>query len=83
MTIRVKAGKIRLRLWVSLRFACFIGASCAKREVKKRGGESKVVFGKEQRRALFKSLKQAKKDFGKLEILSVQAADGTIVSIRL
>lgn len=84
MTVSIKSGKVRLKLWLplsALKLASKFASKAAKYDddaeqwIALLSGSS----GKE----LYASLKQAKKTYPKLEIVRVEAADGTRVLIKL
>ena len=85
MTVRISGGKFRLAFWVP---TCCLGIavkSAVKSELKraeKKGNELEPI-NKKEIREIVKNLREAKKFHGKLEIVTVEAADGTRVKITL
>ena len=77
MTLHVKHGKFRLALWCPNCFSGFVLKSVLKHGSHTRGDKvnTKVV------KQIVKSLRQAKKFHGKIELVSVKAVDGTRVKI--
>ena len=75
MTLHVKHGKFRLALWCPNGFIGFVVKSVLKHNKHTQGVK---VNGKEIRQ-IVKGLRQAKKFHGKLELVTVKAADGTRV----
>ena len=76
MTVRIKTG--RLRLWfpvplAALRLLPVLPDSMF----------SEVSVDQDTARALYRALRQAKKDFPGLELVHVQSADGEEVVVKL
>ena len=81
MTISFR--KKRLRLWLSVPASLVVyGLSKA---AEKGDGKNGVSFkiSKQTKREIKRSLKQAKKNFGRLVLVDVKGDDGTKVKIRL
>ena len=79
MTVHVKHGKFRLALWCPNCFSGFVLKSVLKhnKHTSDVNANTKVI------KQIVKSLRQAKKIHGKLELVSVKSADGTRVKINL
>lgn len=79
MTLHVKHGKFRLALWCPNSFSGLVVKSVLKhnKHTKDVRVDKKVI------KQIVKSLRQAKKIHGKLELVSVNAAEGTRVKINL
>lgn len=79
MTLHVKHGKFRLALWCPNGFIGFVARSVLKHNKHTQG----VKVNRKEIRQILKVLRQAKKYHGKLELVSVNASDGTRVRIVL
>lgn len=83
MTLKIKAGGFRL--WLKLPL-CFVGAALKryiKSASKKLPEKADIAVDRRKVREIVKALRAAKKQHGKLEILSVESEDGTRISIKL
>ena len=79
MTLNVKHGKFRLALWYPNAFLAFAVKSFLKHDKHTKG----VKADRKTIRQIVNCLRQAKKIYGKLELVSVTASDGTRVRIVL
>ena len=85
MTVRIKHGKLRLALWVPTSCIGF-AVKCAvksKRWWAKEDDEILNVLSNREIHEIAKNLRKAKKIHGKLELVRIEAADGTKVKIVL
>ena len=86
MTLQVKHGKFSFFLWCPNRILCFVVVKQIVKHARDENVTGNIKTGKTQRntvKELTKSLKKAKKIYGKLELISVKSADGSRVRITL
>ena len=80
MTLKVRKGKLRFWLGVPVGLVLF---GLAKGLKKKATGNVQICIDRHGRKQIKKAIKQAKRNFGGLTLLSVQAKDGVFVKIML
>lgn len=81
MTVKIRRDKLRLSFAVPVSLVLFGLGKAAEKGDKKYGVSCKL--SKQTKREIKYKLKQAKKDFGRMTIVDVQATDGTKVKITL
>lgn len=81
MTVKIRKGVFKLKIWLPTRMAVGLIICTAKGEIEKRG--FKACIKRRQKQEIKKTVLKAKKDFGKLELLSVKTSDKFEIKITL